>query len=301
MKIIGNGKSSEEQAFIISDLNGRIIHVSRRAATGLGRIRPGESISKFIDLDYVRKMSFFDNKIDIIVPSNCKYNRAMVRIMGTGAAKTLYISFVQGDESGIEGLANDKKLFASYFELIGSEVSGNVELSGFLDSIINCMRADLRFAYRKFETSNTNEKAQLYVNFTKLCTLTVGTIVALNEIEYRNPFKIWIDNAFGEYVLNISVNSNTFIEAEGLHSFAEAYPKIAMRLLYMATVCEDNGIKYNFSVKPNKLTISYVVSNMINETGKFSYSAFLQSQKLLVSYIMDLFSTNDASKEEQEE
>ena len=56
----------QEPPTIVADLNGNVIYLNNRAKTDLYPIKIGNSISKYVDLNYIRKLSVFDNRIDEI-------------------------------------------------------------------------------------------------------------------------------------------------------------------------------------------------------------------------------------------
>ena len=303
MRIKNDGLRKGELPTIISDLNGNIIYVNSRAATSLYPIKVGDSVSKFVDLDYIRKISIFENKIDIVSPRNTKYEKLVIRTVGSGMTKTIELYFANSEKDGLDELEKEKRFFSTYGEIVSVEANESVELNNFITRVVDYMHSDLRFAYRKFNIVDTENKECLFANYAHLSVIAVGTIIALNEIEYRNPMELSIENINSEYSLNISVPTNTFVNAEGLSDLAELYPRIAMRLIYLTSLCEDNDIKYKFTVKPNRVTANYIITEHLNKTGKFGYATFGMDQLAFVSYIMDIFSpddTNDTSKEEQE-
>ncbi len=295
-----NGIFDNEPPTLIADLNGNIIYVSSKANSQLYPVKVGDSISKYVDLNYIRKMSLFDNRIDVVVPKNCKFEKLVVKVVGSGAIKTIELCFMHGVSAGDDEILRDKKLLSMFSEIIGNDITESVKLNDFTKQIVECMKMDLRFAYRKFDiVKMVNDDRELFINYKQLSTITIGMIIALNEIEYRNPIRIVIDKILNEYVLSISVQSNTFKTADGLYEFMELYPEIAMRIMFLTTLCDNNEIKYKFSAKPNMVTTEFIITDAINKTGKFSCSAFGLDQRAFVSYIMDMF-INDTSKEEQE-
>ena len=287
---------------VVTDLNGDIIHINTQAARFLCTAKAGDSIGKYIDLTYIRKLSLFDNRIDTVKPIRGPFNRAVIKVMKTGAMKTVEVNFFMAEAENEEPLLKDKRLCSTYAELIGSEVTDKVRLKDLLDVIISSFRNDLRFAYRKFDVVCKNEETELYVNFRRLITIVAGTIVAFNEIEYRNPIKISTETAFGQHILKVSVNKNTFLDGEGLCAFSEAFPRIAMRMNYITTLCDNDNVEYKLSVKPNSVSAEFVLSNMLNKTGRFSTFVFNTEAYSIVSHVLDLFvyDSNDTSEEEPE-
>ncbi len=300
MRIKDKGLASNEPPMLISDLNGNIIFANSKALAYLYPLKVGDSVSKYVDLDYIKKISLFDKRMDVLVPKNCKFKKVVVKTIGVGLTKTIELSFMHYEGEGSTDIMDDKRLFATYAEVIGGEVVGSVKLENFVHMMVDCMKADLRFAYRRFEIEEAEDSSDLYTNFYHLCALAVGTTIMLNEIECRNPIEISVNEMMGEHILKISVRKNTFSEAEGLHEFTELFPHVAMRLMYIASLCDNDGIRYKFSVRPNRITTSFVISNMINSTGKFSYSSFGADPKAYVAYFINMFSPNDTKVEEQE-
>ena len=280
---------------VIADLNGSIIHLNSAALTHLKSAKVGDNITKFLELDYVRKLTMFDNRIETTKPKNCKFGRVVVMVFGTGATKTIELYFYDREENKNENeaMAKDKKLFASYTEIISNDVKGNIKLNDMINEIVSSIKADLRFAYRKFEVASPENNPELYVNFSHISAVAAGTVAMLNEIEYKNPIKISVEKVFDDYVFTVSVPTPTFNEATGLHEVSELYPQIAMRLLYIAFLCDNDSIQYDFFVKPNRICASFIISEMINKTGKFSHCVFGADQKAFIAYVLSLFTYDD--------
>lgn len=303
MNFVRRRKVNNDPPVIITDLNGEIIHMNSSAQTNLKPLRVGKNISSILELDYVRKISMLDNRIDVTSPKDDRYNKAVVKVMGAGATKTIEITLLNYTNISESDEINDKKLLSTYSEIVENNIKSAIKLNNFIESTVDCLKSDLRFAYRNFEIVKNSYDQELYTYFSHLSTIAVGTVVILNEIEYRKPIKISVDNVFGEYVLNISVEAVTFQESEGLYNFCELFPKLSMRSTYVASLCDNDGIKYRFSVKPSNINISFVITEMINETGKFSCTPFGLEEGSFVAYILGLFSyknVSDTTEEEQE-
>lgn len=301
MRMKNNGFTAYEPPTLISDINGEIVFVNSKASNLLYPIKVGDSVTKYVDLDYIKKISLLENRVDVVVPKNCNFERLVVKSVGTGITKTVELTFLHA-ENDVADINDDKRLFATYSEVIGANVVGNVMLKQFVESIVECIHADFRFAYRKFGAEKAEEGAVLYTNFSHLCAIAVSAIITLNEIEYRNPIEISVKEVLGEFVLEMSVRKNTFAEAKGLYELTELFPRVAMRLMYVTALCDNDGISYDFCVKPNRVSATFVISNMINETGRFAYSFLGSEQNAYISHIIDLLlpMTNDIIEEERE-
>ena len=199
---------------------------------------------------------------------------------------------------------DDKRIFASFGDVIGKEVFGTVKLADFATKLVECLKNDIRFAYRKFEVECGNEHDEMYANFAHLSVLAVATVIALNEIDYRSPIKIQVNKILNSYILDISVKSNTFIEKDGVYAMCKTYPNIAMRLMYITSLCESDDISYEMRIKPNGVKFRYVINEMVNDTGRFSAPIFATSIMDVLAYALDIFAAKiepiDTSEEEQE-
>lgn len=291
MKTTKNTGQQKEPATIIAQVNGKIIFMNHEAKRSMPSLNMGDSISRVIDIDYVNKMTLYNTRLDVLVPKNCNFEKAVVKILGTGITKTVEISFFNSEGYEEQEQINDRKIFATFSEVVGKEVVGRVRLGDFASQIVTCLKNDLRFAYRKFEILNYCDSEELYANFAHLSVITVATVIALNEIEYKKPIKIEVDRIDGKFILDISVSANTFIDKEGMYALCQTYPHIAMRLMYITSLCDCDGISYEMKIKPNAVSIRYVINEMINSTGKFSAAVFSSSLLDITAYILDVFST----------
>ena len=263
-------------------------------------VKTGDNIAKYFGLDYVRKMSMLDGMIDTAHPQNCPFDKAVVKVSGSGATKTIEASFYKGVE-GRDDTANDKRLFASYGEIAKSDTYSRVKLNDIIEEIVACLRADLRMSYRQIIVSKSENDPTLYTNFKHISTVVLGIIMAFNEIEYKNPINLSIDRVLNDYLLSISVDTNTFKFGEGLHDVCELYPQVAMRLSYISSLCDDKGIEYSYHVKPSSVGATFVINNMVNDTGKFSFFPFGEGERDFASYIIGLFAYESLSDTEEGE
>ena len=289
---------SLEPPTVVADIDGNVIMANSKATNLLYPINVGDSVSKYVELDYIKKLSVFENRIDVLVPKNCDFEKVVVKTVGTGIMKNLELIFLHADESS--DIIDDKRLFATYAEVIGAKVTGAVILERFLEALVNSMHGDFRYAYRRFKTKDAKSETELYTNFPHLCSLAVCAIIALNEIEYRNPIEISVYQVMGDFVLQMSVQKNTFKEARGMYDLSLLFPRATMRMVYVSSICNEDGIKYDFVVNPNKVTYTFVISNMVNETGKFAFSPYGAEMESYISHLIELFSPVKRAEEEQE-
>lgn len=301
MKLVYKNETDTSFVTLITDLNGKIIFMNKPAISKLKTIKVGDDISKIIDIDYVRKVTMLENWMDIVVPKISQFNRAVIKVSGKSVSKLLEVYLINDESLTEDDLLNDKRLFATYHEIIGTNITRKIKLNDFLELIAACIKEDMRFSYRKIHVNKTEENPELYINFAHLSTIVTGVIIAINEIDYRNPIELSLENLFGEYVLHISVEANTFYEAQSIAELSELYPKIAMRLVYITSLCKSDDIEYKIFLKNKKVTASFIVSDMINETGRFSFYPFTTEDKSIVAYVFSLFayaSNNQPSEQD---
>ena len=290
----------KEPPTLICDLCGNVIYANNKALNDLYPISVGDSVSKYVDIDYIKKLSILDNRLDVVVPLSGKYKRLAILTVGTGLSKTVELSFFNKENVREEDLLEEKRLFATFGEMIGNEIVGMVKLEEFVQLVIECMHGDLRFAYRRFEPCSGTVSSAMYANFSHLSTLAVAVIILLNEMEYRNPIKISVSEILKKHVLKISIPKYTFTSASGICEISELFPNVAMRMVYVASFCDKVGIKYDFSVESNEVSATFVITEMVNKTGKFSYSRFGSDEKAYISYVIDALASEIVAVEQEE-
>lgn len=296
-----NKKLNEDIPTLVADINGTIIHMNSKATTALRTLKVGDNVSKLIDLNYVRKTTMFENTIDVALTSMGELKKAVVKVNMTGATRLLEISLYKGGGTEEAELLNDKRLFSSYSGIISKNDYKALNLSDFVSEIITAMKDDLRFSYRSFELECFDESIELSLRPDHISTLIVGIIVSLNEIEYRSPIKISIKKFNGGCILSISTKSSTFKSANGIYEISELYPNLAMRLAYLASVCENDGLEYKMSVSPSEIKASIELSSVVKDNSVFRYAPYETELKDFVSYVTSLFSYEGFSGTKAEE
>ena len=282
-------RENKDLPTIIADLSGTIIYLSTTVTTALRWLRIGDNVSKVIDLDYVRKITMFQNKIDITLTNITEFDKAVVKINGSGVTRLMEICLYRTETIGKEVLLNEKRLFAIYTDIMSSLNMKSVKLKDFINEVVNSLKEDLRFSYRSFEIEGIDDAEEILINVERLSVLVVGTIVFLNEIEYRNPICISLNKLGDRYIMNLNVKSNTFKKAYGLQEISELYPRLAVRLSYITMICDDCGIEYSLDIVPDEIKTSFEITGAIDTTGTLRYNPFESTVKSFVAYISSLF------------
>ncbi|MBO4983264.1 MAG: hypothetical protein J6D23_04335 [Clostridia bacterium] len=284
---------------LITDLSGKILYIDETAKKEMFPANIGDSILKFLSPDLIRKASIL-GRMNITSPENCKYERAIVKVVGQGVTKTLEVSFFHANADNIE---KDIKLFSSYDEIVARESVEPVELNDLVTEIVDYIKKDLRFSYKNFEIIITESESRLYADFDKLCAIVIGTITVYNEIDYRADITISIIKEDNDYILSVSLHKIMFEAINGPHELSMLNPHVATRIEYLNSLCQESKIEYKLSSKPDGIYAEFVITNSVNDTGKFAQKSTIVSKDAFISYIMSLFiyeDINDTTEEEQE-
>ena len=292
-----------EPPTILADLGGNIIHLNEEAERTIIGVQKGDNLSRFIDADYISKMTLYNKRMDVVVPKECDYEKAVIKILGSGVLKNVELCFFSAKEYSKDELANDKRLFASYNDIVSRKINGKIKLDDFAVQVVEVLSRDLRFAYRAFEITNRNECGEICTNFVHLSVIAVATIVALNEINCVNPIRIELNRLYDKLIIEISVAENTFVDITGIYALEEAYPHIAMRLMYISSLCQADDIQLDVNIKPNKVGMKFVLDDKIGETGIISAPVFISDIQDASAYALELFASlyTEISEETEEE
>ena len=294
-------RENKELPTIITDMSGTILYMNTAVTNVLYYLKIGDNVSRIIDLDYVMKLTMFERCLDITLTNIPEFNKAVVRVSGQGATRTLEVNLYKTEQVGKEVLLNEKKLFATYTDIISRATQDRVNIKTFINQIIDSLKSDLRFEYRSFDVSGIDEREEMLINVAHLSTLVVGIIIFINEVEYRNPIAISVNKLGDGFMLNISAKANTFTHAKGLQEISELYPKMAMRLAYVTSLCDDCGIDYTLTVNPDEIITGFEITEVVDTTGKLRYSPFAQSVQSFAQYISSMFMYDGFIETEEEE
>ncbi len=282
---------------LIADLNGRIIFIDNSLISAVSCPHIGDNISEYLLENYTLR----DGYVEIIKTKNLPYNTALVQIVGQGLLRTIQVQLWNVGKTCAENEQCDKKLFESYPRIVSSNVCGSVDLNSYIVSVVDNIKSDIRYAYRKVEIRKSGKTAEFQGNLVVLTTAITGIISILNEIEYRNPIEITVKNILDKHILDFSVNLNTFSRSRGVFSLAEQKPNVAMRLAYVTALCDKGNIDLDVNVMPSSICISLITTADGSKTDKICASIFGTTEKSLVSYAMDLFNYNLFTGTEGEE
>lgn len=284
---------------LVANMDGDIIFIDKSLISSLEGPRIGDNINDYLLENYTIRQ----DSIEVIKTKNLPYNTAILQVVGQGLLRTIQMQLWNMGEVDQENELCDKRLLESYHLITSNTVCTSMDINSFVDSVIGNMKADIRYSYRKFEISKSEESVKINGNFLRLSAIVVGIISILNEIEYKNPIKIRVEQVLGECVLKFSVPSNTFVHAQGVLALAELSPRVAMRLAYVTALCDSDEFNYDVNIMPNEIYVSLVLRRTESQTGRIFASVFDTTEKNMVSYAMDLFNYNlfsDIEGEEQE-
>ena len=293
--------ASRPLPMVIADLNDKIIYVSNRAKQTMCGIDVGDSIAPFIGSNRISKMALLNKRIEMVAPENCDFECAAIKILGHGVNKSAEITFFKIEEYDSEDFYEDTRLFASFGETLSKRINGRVRAEDFVAQIIEAVQNDLRFAYRRFEVSNfVEEDNGLYTNLAQLSVIVTATIVTLNELNCRRPIKIITSKIDESYIFDISISDNIFFEGNGFDALEAAYPHIAMKLVYVSSLCEMVGICSEVTVKPNSVKVRYIVEGTSGvEEGALSAPINVADIMDVALYTMELFAGDTAQFSEE--
>lgn len=284
---------------VVAELDGKIIFIDRQISASYEGPFVGDNIRNYLMADYTKQKGI----IEIIKTKNLPYNTAIVQVSDDGALQTVQVQFWNISNSCPETEECDKKLFNSFGEISNNTDCSIINLKSFISSIIDYIKSDLRYSYRRFEITEITDDIKISSRYIQLSALVVGIISILNEIEYKNPIKIESERAFGQCILRFSVTSNTFITANGAFALAEHNPRVAMRIAYVTAICDKNGIDCSFQALPNSINVTLCLEETEQSEELVRAAVFEMSEVDVLSYAMDLFNYylfNDTEGEEQE-
>ena len=293
-----NSQASND-AVILADSNGKIIHISAEAKSNLKGFKNGDLISKLVGSSDFNKILMNNRTIDIVTTVVDEYNLAVIKV-NSGIAKTFEIHLFKNLDYSTENFTNDKVLFSSYNSVANSKSGKTIVIGEFLDKLSSTVKEDLRFAYKKFEILPLSvESSELYVNYMHLCAMAVGAISILNDVDYKAPIILNIEECFGKYIFNLSVETEyTGKNAKGISAFSNVFPTAATRLSYLLSLSADSGVDCEFEIEPRKVSVSFDISRMTSSSGSLEYSRVDADYSGYIKEAMKIFFTDTGAEEQ---
>lgn len=294
-----NSQDTINDVKMLADANGKIIHIGNEAKLNVA-VKIGDSASKVLGINSFNKMMMLNGTIDIVEAANENYNIAVIKAT-TGVAKTFEIHLFKELDYSTENFIKDKIMFSSYASVVKSKNGKTINIDEFLNSLVSTVKDDLRFAYKKFAISESNvQGSELYVNYTHLCTMAIGAISVLNDIDYKSPIMLSVDESCGKFTFNLYIETEySSKSAKGISAFSNAFPSTTMPLTYLENLCDEDRVGCEFSIEPRKINISFDISFMLDKDTKLEYNQLGDDYCTCIKDAMKIFFI-DTSEEEQQ-
>ena len=250
MKINSNYNKEIQNPEIIIDVSGNIIFYNQSAKDKF-KIQIGEDISSLIDIDNIRKLSMFSNKIDVLKTLHPKYKEATVIIFGEGINKSIKLVFRKSYNKGLDDIRQEKNILS---------VANNIRLSKekreiFLEDL--CKEIKEATVKNGYYLNTYVKNNSFYHNETHLQALILCSIAMMNETSPKKPVDLYITKNSNILEIKVIVRIETMQEAQGAQAVEAMLPWSALRIALIDTICDKNDISYSISVANRQFKAIY--------------------------------------------
>lgn len=255
MKLLNSKHKNSKIPTVVANTSGELIYMNDKAFSALPSVKIGDEVSKIIDMDYVKKISMYDDKIDVVKTKIGPYGKAVIKVEGKGIFKSIEI-FLEDDENSSP--FRDKNVLFTFAEAINDNSNENIRVLDFITTLADRINYKKGYSYKKLNVVNvTNE--EFYTNRSKLELLLISSTFILNEINYVDPIDVYVKKENKFLSISLSVKSDEF----GDHDFDRAeeracalFPQILTKASFVDSICEECGIERGMSYKDRHLIIN---------------------------------------------
>ncbi len=255
MKIIKNDINTICGPEIISDLNGNIIYLNEAAKREL-KITKTDNVSKIIDIDMLKKLSMFEYNVEVATTSNKKYREAILKANGTGANKTVQITFSSGYDKNEEDIEKERQMIAlSKVENITTEIN-SLEMSKMIIDELSQNEETKHIVVNNYSTNDTYKCNPRAVQIYSCCAIGLA-----NEISPTRPVSFSIKRVLNCLQIEVKVAVNTLKNAYGIQEVVSMLPFASLKLSIIDELAESEKNSYEVFVKGRSFVFRLIIAN----------------------------------------
>ena len=258
MKINTSYKDNNEKPIIVTDIKGTIVYLNLQATYKL-KLKIGDDISSFIDANGIKKLTMYNERIEIVKTLNEEYNEAILHIFGEGINKRVTIMPKRNINSTEKSLKKSKDILSVANNVRLNKDVKSISLSDFCKNVRETV-----LSTNNYVNVYLNEES-IHQNESHLQALVLCSISMLNEINPHKPVDLYIrqkNNAF-EFKIIVRVSEKRAIM--GAQDIEAIYPQSGIRIALIDNICNRNDIEYSMNITDESLRIVF----KIPEINKF--------------------------------
>ena len=256
-------------------------------------------MAALLDIDEIRKLSMFSDKIDVLKTYHHKYKEAIAIIFGKGTNKSIRLCFKKSycksnddmkRDKNILSVANNVSLYQDKKEIQIKELCSNIK-----ETVV-------KNGY--FLNVYANE-ASFYHKESHIQALILCSIAMMNETSPKKPVDLYVSRSNDSLEIKIIVRIETEQEARGVQGVEEIVPWSTLRIALIDSICDKNNISYSISVVQRQLKVTFKVQQLKKEASSLhAYTldaSMLQEFYSLLAPREDIAIKYDIQGEGQEE
>ena len=244
---------------IIIDISGKAIFCNQPAIDAF-KIRVGSDVSKLVDIDEIKKLSMFSNKIDVLKTFHSKYKEATVIIFGQGINKSIKLTFRKGYEKSPSDILQEKNILS-----VASSVAINQDKKTIS---INELSTDIKktVVENGYFLNTYVKDDSFYHKESHLQALILCSIAMMNETSPKKPVDLYISKNGENLEVKIIVRIETMKEARGAQAVEAMLPWCSLRIALIDSICDKDNISYSIRVVERQFKIVYKIPELKAES-----------------------------------
>ncbi len=235
--------------------------------------------------------------MDIIKFGENEEKRAFVKVLNDGFSTSIEVSLIEDGRSD-ELIENDRKMLATFPEIIGENGVARVNIFNFFKKTVEVLKKDVRFAYRTFKIE-VDKKKELSTYIYHLQILAIATLAIMNSFTYKSPIRIAVDKVGDFCRIEFETKTNELVNFTSKESIIKEFADVEMRVNFIESLCNKDGVGFYIEHTNKRLVIAYELTDEPT-TQKRLLSTIQRDLMEFTRKYMDIFNYSIIDTEEQE-
>ena len=224
-----------------------------------------DNIFSYIDKDSFLRLSLYNNRLSLLKSTMAGYSNVIVNITGNGIAKRAEMYFIS--DYCFDTISNSriKRLF-SVRDRLSNSISA-IELDKYLDATVDIIKERCP----SIQISKRCDRLSVNTDPDLLNLIFAVAVSAFYRFESKKQIDIELSEIENGARISVITTTDSTDCIKGIYSFCEQYPNLSSLLIFLKSVCDENGIEAIFEQNGKQIYANFIITS--GEIKEFSVLA----------------------------